>query len=57
LSETYRRVTAMGDSLGERHEIVLVNDGSRDDTLAQMLAFAQRDSALVIVNLSWNHVH
>jgi len=36
---------------------VLVNDGSTDDTLAQMLQFAQRDPALVIVNLSRNHGH
>jgi len=57
LPETYRRVKAVADALAKRCEIVLVNDGSTDDTLAQMLQFAQRDPALVIVNLSRNHGH
>jgi len=57
LPETYRRVQAVADALAKRCEIVLVNDGSTDDTLAQMLQFAQRDPALVIVNLSRNHGH
>jgi len=57
LPETYRRVKAVADALGQRYEIVLVNDGSSDDTLAQMLQFAQRDPTLAIVNLSRNHGH
>ena len=57
LPETYRRIKAVAASLQKSHEIVLVNDGSSDDTLAQMLQFAQRDPALVIVNLSRNHGH
>jgi dolichol-phosphate mannosyltransferase len=57
LPETCRRVKAVADALAKRCEIVLVNDGSTDDTLAQMLLFAQRDPALVIVNLSRNHGH
>ena len=57
LPETCRRVKAVAEALGKRYEIVLVNDGSSDDTLAQMLQFAQRDPALVIVNLSRNHGH
>jgi len=55
--ESYRRVKAAGEAFGKRYEIVPVNDGSRDDTLARMLAFAQRDPAQVIVNLSRNYVH
>jgi dolichol-phosphate mannosyltransferase len=57
LPETYRRVKAVADALGKKYEILLVNDGSKDDTLAQMLQFAQRDPALIIVNLSRNHGH
>lgn len=57
LPETYRRVKAVADALAKRCEIVLVNDGSTDDTLAQMLQLAQRDPSLVIVNLSRNHGH
>jgi len=57
LPETYRRIKAVADALQKCYEIVLVNDGSTDDTRAQMLQFAQRDPALVVVNLSRNHGH
>jgi dolichol-phosphate mannosyltransferase len=42
---------------GDRHEIVLVNDGSRDRTWALMTARARHDPALMCVNLSRNHGH
>ena len=51
------RVKAVADALGKAYEIVFLNDGSTDDTLAQMLQLAQRDPALVIVNLSRKHGH
>lgn len=57
LPETYRRIKAVADAMQKSYEIVLVNDGSIDDTLGQMLQFAQRDPALVVVNLSRNHGH
>ena len=57
LPETYRRINAVAKALQKSYEIVLVNDGSRDDTLARMLELAQRDPALVVVNLSRNHGH
>jgi len=57
LGETCRRVNAVAKALGKSYEIVLVNDGSSDDTLAQMLRLSQDDPALVVVNLSRNHGH
>ena len=57
LGETCRRVNAVAKALGKSYEIVLVNDGSSDDTLAQMLRLSQNDPALVVVNLSRNHGH
>ena len=39
---------------GFRFEIVFVNDGSRDDTLARLLDRAALDQRLRIVNLSRN---
>ena len=57
LPETYRRIATVAKALQQGYEIVLVNDGSRDDTLARMLELAQCDPALVIVNLSRNHGH
>ncbi len=55
--ETYRRVRAVGEALGRPYEIVAVNDGSTDETLALLLACAQNDPAMVVVDLSRNHGH
>lgn len=57
LAETYRRINAVAQALKRSYEIVLVNDGSTDNTLAQMLQLSQNDPALVVVNLSRNHGH
>ena len=57
LPETYRRIKAVAAGLQRTYEIVLVNDGSSDDTLAQMLRFAEHDPSLVVVSLSRNHGH
>jgi glycosyltransferase involved in cell wall biosynthesis len=42
------------DSAGLRFEIVFVNDGSRDDTLAHLLDRGARDRRIKVVNLSRN---
>jgi len=45
------------DVFGERYEIILVNDGSRDSSWALMCAHAERDAHIVAVNLSRNYGH
>ncbi|MGC9196266.1 MAG: glycosyltransferase family 2 protein [Syntrophobacteraceae bacterium] len=57
LSETYRRVKAVADSLGKTYEIVFVNDGSTDATLDRLLELSREDSSLTVVELSRNHGH
>jgi len=57
LSEFVRRVKAVCATLGCAHEIVLVNDGSRDQTLAVALDLASRDPAIRVVNLLRNFGH
>jgi dolichol-phosphate mannosyltransferase len=44
-------------AVGEDYEIVLVNDGSRDNSWTMMRAIAAADSHAVAVNLSRNHGH
>jgi len=44
-------------AVGDDHEIVLVNDGSRDDSWAAMRRLADADPRVVAVNLSRNHGH
>jgi glycosyltransferase involved in cell wall biosynthesis len=54
LVEFHRRVTAVLTALGCDYEIVLVNDGSRDNTLALMHVLHARDPHVTVVDLSRN---
>jgi dolichol-phosphate mannosyltransferase len=58
LTELHRRVSAAArEAVGASHEIVLINDGSRDGSWAMMQELAERDSRVVAINLSRNHGH
>ena len=58
LTELHRRVSAAArEAVGASHEIVLINDGSRDNSWAMMQELSQRDSRVVAINLSRNHGH
>lgn len=54
----HERVSRALASTGEDYEIVYVNDGSRDRSLAIMRDFQKRDPHIVIVDLSrnWGHM-
>jgi glycosyltransferase involved in cell wall biosynthesis len=54
LGEFHRRVSEVMRGLGCDYEIVLVNDGSRDNTLALMHALRERDPHVTVVDLSRN---
>lgn len=54
LGEFYRRVVDVLARTGCEYEIVLVNDGSRDNTLALMHALQASDSHVCVVDLSRN---
>lgn len=57
LPEFVRRVKAVCAQLGCTHEIILVNDGSRDGTLSVALDLASRDPVIRVVNLLRNFGH
>src|SRR5690348_12585635 len=58
VDELIRRVGNLLSTLpGGPHEMVLVNDGSRDRTLEKLEAAAARDSRIVVVGLSRNFGH
>lgn len=56
--ELVRRTCAVMDALpGGPHELVFVNDGSSDGTAEMLEAAAERDSRIVVVELSRNFGH
>ncbi len=58
LDALYARVAAAARAaVGDDHEIVFVNDGSRDSSWAEMLRLAEADPRVVAINLSRNHGH
>jgi glycosyltransferase involved in cell wall biosynthesis len=58
LAELHRRVGAAAQvAVGDSYEIVLVNDGSRDESWPLMQRLAVGDPRLVAINLSRNHGH
>lgn len=58
IDEFYRRVTAAAvEFAGKDYEIIFVNDGSPDDSLAQAIVLSQADSHVVVVDLSRNFGH
>lgn len=54
LPELYRRVAAVMDSLGESWELVLVDDGSRDGSAAQIARLHEQDGRVKGVSFSRN---
>ncbi len=57
LPHFYARVVAAMESLDEPFEVVLVNDGSRDDSIAVMRALRERDPRVRVVDFSRNFGH
>ena len=57
LPHFYARVIAVMEEVGEPFELVLVNDGSRDDSLAVMRVLHERDRRVRVVNFSRNFGH
>jgi polyisoprenyl-phosphate glycosyltransferase len=58
IAELYRRIRAVCESQSSiGYEIVLVNDGSTDDTRARIFDIARRDDRVVGVDLARNYGH
>jgi dolichol-phosphate mannosyltransferase len=57
LGQLEERLTRVLDSIGEPAEVILVDDGSTDQTPVQMGVLAQRDPRYKVVTLSRNFGH
>lgn len=54
ISELYNRLTKVLDSNAINYEFIFVNDGSRDNTLNELLNLYHRDSRVKVIDLSRN---
>jgi dolichol-phosphate mannosyltransferase len=57
LPELYRRLTEVLDRAADGHELVLVDDGSRDRSLELLHGIAARDGRVLVVELARNFGH
>lgn len=57
IDEFYRRAMAAGEALTDEVELILVNDGSPDDSLERALALQVTDTRVVVVDLARNAAH
>jgi len=57
LQEFYSRVCAAAEKITEDFEIILVNDGSADDSLEIALSIYQQDRRVKVIDLSRNFGH
>ena len=57
LQEFHRRISSAAAEITSDFEIIFVNDGSPDDSLARALALLKQDSRIRIIDLSRNFGH
>jgi dolichol-phosphate mannosyltransferase len=57
IAELHRRVLAAAAHWGDDHELIIVDDGSTDDTLAILERLAAQDPKLKVVSLTRNFGH
>src|ERR1700741_2835019 len=57
IGRLYERVKPIAQSISAAHELIFVNDGSRDNSMLLIKELALRDSCVVYIDLSRNFGH
>jgi dolichol-phosphate mannosyltransferase len=57
IHETYRRLKTVMDSVGERYELLFINDGSRDETANILKMYSDKDQSVKLIDFSRNFGH
>jgi dolichol-phosphate mannosyltransferase len=57
IGETHRRLTAVMQGMGEKYELIYVNDGSRDNTPALLDQLADGDPQVRVLHFAANRGH
>ncbi len=55
--ELYERIKASVKSITPEHEIIFINDGSKDNSLNQLLSISQQDEKVYYIDFSRNFGH
>ena len=57
VTETYKRLTKVMDSIGENYEIIFINDGSRDNTRAILSEICKSNEKIKMIDFARNFGH
>ncbi|NLX64844.1 MAG: glycosyltransferase family 2 protein [Clostridiaceae bacterium] len=57
VTETYKRLTGVMDSIGENYEIIFINDGSRDNTKAILSEICENNKKIKMIDFARNFGH
>ena len=57
MQELYTRLTASAQQVTDNYELIFVNDGSKDSSLEQLIAFSKQDLHVFYINFSRNFGH
>lgn len=57
IEEFYERITQSARKITDDYEIILVNDGSPDNSLEKVITIAKKDTRVTVVDLSRNFGH
>lgn len=57
INETYSRLSKVMQHAGYEHELIFINDGSRDSTAQLLNAIAEKNSSAVVIHFSRNFGH
>jgi polyisoprenyl-phosphate glycosyltransferase len=57
IPEMYRRITSVLEGIGKPYELILVNDGSSDDSFRMLHALHMRDPRVRVINFARNFGH
>lgn len=57
INETYSRLSKVMQQAGYEHELIFINDGSRDSTPELLNKIAEKDPSAVVINFSRNFGH
>ena len=57
IDELYNRLSRVASKIASNYELIFVNDGSKDNSLASLIRLARNDNKVYFINFSRNFGH